>query len=103
MARSSEALQASTAARAKTVTINPGKLLKRFRQGSFHNVSFADMRRLMEFFGFELRRVNGSHHIFAHPGIPELLNIQPGEIKPYQIRQFLDLVERYALERKDRR
>ncbi|MEZ4568899.1 MAG: hypothetical protein R2849_00910 [Thermomicrobiales bacterium] len=32
--------------------------------------------------------------------MPELLNIQPsrGEAKPYQIRQFLDLVERYNLQ-----
>jgi len=49
--------------------------------------------------GFELRRPRGSHHIFIHPEVPELLNLQEvrGEAKPYQIRQFLRLVERYAL------
>lgn len=63
------------------------------------NVSFSDMRRLVESFGFELRRTSGSHHIFVHPDVSELLNLQEvrGQAKPYQIRQFLRLVERYAL------
>jgi predicted RNA binding protein YcfA (HicA-like mRNA interferase family) len=57
------------------------------------------MRRLVEAFGFELRRTSGSHHIFAHPDVDELVNLQEdrGQAKPYQIRQFLRLVERYAL------
>lgn len=66
------------------------------------NVAFEDMRRLVEAFGFDLRRISGSHHIFGHPDIPELVNLQEvgGEAKPYQIRQFLKLVERYSLQLK---
>lgn len=58
----------------------------------------------MEAFGFSLARVSGSHHIFVHPGIPELLNLQRvgGEAKPYQIGQFLRLVERYNLNLRER-
>jgi len=50
-------------------------------------------------FGFELRRTSGSHHVFMHLAVRELLNLQEvrGQAKPYQIRQFLRLVERYAL------
>jgi hypothetical protein len=35
----------------------------------------------------------------VHPEVPELLNLQSagGEAKPYQVRQFLRLVERYSL------
>jgi hypothetical protein len=46
-----------------------------------------------------LKRVSGSHHIFTHAEIPELVNLQnvDGQAKPYQIRQFMRLVERYAL------
>lgn len=53
------------------------------------------MVKLLEAFGFTLARVNGSHHIFSHPAIPEVVNIQnlKGKAKPYQIRQFLTLVE----------
>jgi len=38
--------------------------------------------------------------MFAHPGIPELVNLQEvnGKAKPYQVRQFLELVEEYDLE-----
>jgi len=38
-------------------------------------------------------------HILTHPGIPELLNLQEvkGEVKPYQVRQLLRLIERYDL------
>jgi predicted RNA binding protein YcfA (HicA-like mRNA interferase family) len=61
---------------------------------------FKDMIVLVEAFGFRLSRVSGSHHIFVHPQIQQLVNLQDvkGQAKPYQIRQFLRLVERYDLE-----
>jgi predicted RNA binding protein YcfA (HicA-like mRNA interferase family) len=81
------------------------RLLARLARGAVANVSFSDMKRLVEAFGFELRRTSGSHHIFSHPDVPELLNLQEvrGEAKPYQIRQLLRLVERYALELEEER
>lgn len=79
--------------------MNSRKLLQRLTRGALQNVAFTDFRRLVEAFGFTLARVSGSHHIFTHPGISELVNIQDvrGEAKAYQIRQFLRLVERYNL------
>ena len=63
------------------------------------NVRFSEMVTLVEAFGFHLSRVKGSHHIFVHPKVRELINLQNvgGKAKPYQIRQFLRLVERYNL------
>jgi len=57
------------------------------------------MITLVEAFGFRLSRIRGSHHIFAHPQVRELINLQNvgGKAKPYQILQFLRLVERYNL------
>lgn len=83
--------------------MNRKKLLKRLSQGAFNNVGFSDFRSLVEGFGFRLARVSGSHHIFVHPAIPEMVNLQDvnGEAKPYQIRQFLRLVERYNLRLED--
>jgi len=54
-------------------------------------------------FGFRLSRISGSHHIFTHPRIPELVNLQDvrGQAKPYQVRQFMKLVERYNLQLED--
>ena len=83
--------------------MNPRRLLARVARGDLANVSFSDMHRLVEAFGFELRRTSGSHHVFVHPDVRELLNLQEvrGQAKPYQIRQFLRLVERYALNLED--
>lgn len=63
------------------------------------NARFDDVRQLAEAFGFELSRISGSHHIFIHPDIVELVNLQEvgGQAKPYQVRQLLRLVERYNL------
>jgi predicted RNA binding protein YcfA (HicA-like mRNA interferase family) len=78
--------------------MNKRKLLNKALAGS-KNIRFSDMVSLIEAFGFSLARVSGSHHIFHHPLIPELVNIQysSGKAKPYQIRQFLELVEQYDL------
>lgn len=79
--------------------MNRRRLLLRVIQGALNNVAFSDFTDLVEGFGFRLARVGGSHHIFTHPNIPQLVNLQEvrGEAKPYQIRQFLRLVERYNL------
>lgn len=78
--------------------MNNKKLLERILAGS-KNIRFNDFVGLVNAFGFELQRVSGSHHIFARSDVPELLNLQnqKGEVKPYQIRQFLKLVEKYNL------
>jgi predicted RNA binding protein YcfA (HicA-like mRNA interferase family) len=85
--------------------MNRKRLLRKLASGALKNVSFSDMKSLAEGFGFHLDRVTGSHHIFIHPAIPELVNLQEvrGEAKPYQIRQFLKLVERYNLQIEDDR
>jgi len=83
--------------------MNKRKLLRKILFGS-RNISFNDMVSLVEGFGFRLSRIRGSHHIFVHPEIPELVNLQnlKGQAKPYQIRQFLRLVERHNLELEDK-
>jgi predicted RNA binding protein YcfA (HicA-like mRNA interferase family) len=82
--------------------MNPRKTLAKILAGS-KNIRFADMTKLVVAFGFRLSRTSGSHHIFTHPGIRELVNLQEvgGEAKPYQVRQFLRIVERYNLQLND--
>jgi predicted RNA binding protein YcfA (HicA-like mRNA interferase family) len=82
--------------------VNRRRLFLRILNRS-RNVAFGDMVNLIQGFGFRLSRTRGSHHIFTHPDIPELLNLQEmgGQAKPYQIRQFLKLVERYNLRLED--
>lgn len=75
------------------------KLLKKILAGS-KNISYRDFVSLLRAFGFQLARTQGSHHIFQHTGIQELINIQNvrGQAKPYQIKQFLELIEKYDLQ-----
>ncbi len=75
------------------------KLLKKILDGS-KNIRFDDFVKLIEAFGFELKRIGGSHHIYKHPDVSALLNVQPdknNQAKHYQIRQLLALIEEYAL------
>ena len=78
------------------------KLLKQALSGS-KNMSFSDLMLLVEAFGLTLVRINGSHHIFTHPHIPDLVNLQnvKGKAKPYQVKQFLSLVEQHNLTLED--
>jgi predicted RNA binding protein YcfA (HicA-like mRNA interferase family) len=80
------------------------KLLQRLLTGS-KNVRFSDVQVVVEAFGFQLARISGSHHIYVHPDVPDLINLQDvnGKAKPYQIKQFLEIVERYNLELENER
>ena len=78
--------------------MNPHKLLQKVLASPV-NVRFEEACALARAFGFHLSRVKGSHHIFVHPSVRELLNLQDvrGKAKAYQVRQLLQLVERYNL------
>ena len=80
------------------------KLLQKLLTGS-KNVRFADVQIVVEAFGFRQRRISGSHHIYVHPDVPVLINLQDvgGKAKPYQIKQFLEIVEQYNLELENER
>lgn len=63
------------------------------------DVRFNDICRLAEYFGFTYRGGKGSHRVYTRKGIYEILNFQNvnGKTKPYQVRQFLKIVEDYNL------
>jgi predicted RNA binding protein YcfA (HicA-like mRNA interferase family) len=67
------------------------------------NIRFAEAVACAEAFGFRLSRIHGSHHIYVHANIPELLNLQNvnGQAKPYQVKQLLRLIEPYNLQMED--
>ncbi|KAA3612154.1 MAG: type II toxin-antitoxin system HicA family toxin [Calditrichaeota bacterium] len=68
-----------------------------------NNVKFSDFTNLIIGFGFSIDRIRGSHHIYKYKSGAIILNLQNvnGEVKPYQISQFLKIVEKNALELKD--
>ena len=79
--------------------MKPKKLLKKILNNN-RNIRFADMIKLVTAYGFELKRINGSHHIFVHPELKKIINLQEvdGKVKPYQLNQFLTLIEKYNLQ-----
>lgn len=63
------------------------------------SLRFREVCRLAEGVGFRLDRVRASHHIFLHPTLRELLNLQSrgGQAIPYQVRQLVKLIEIHGL------
>ena len=82
--------------------MNRRKLLQKLIAGS-KNVRFNEATTIAEAFGFRLDRISGSHHIFLHPDLSELVNLQnvKGKAKPYQIKQLLKIIEKYNLHMED--
>jgi hypothetical protein len=62
-------------------------------------IRFARVCNIAEVFGFQTRRSSGSHRIYYRKGVLEILNFQNdgGWAKPYQVRQFTKVIEKYDL------
>ncbi len=62
------------------------------------NISFADIIKVLRYFGFEIR-VKGSHHVFRKNGIEEKPNLQKdgSKAKPYQVKQVRNIILKYKL------
>ena len=62
------------------------------------NIGFDELRQVLVELEFT-ERIKGSHHIFAKPGVEELVNLQRdgSKAKPYQVRQVRNMILRYQL------
>jgi len=80
------------------------KLYQQLLRDPRRPLSFRDFVRVIRDFGFVEIRVRGSHRSYKHPDAATLLVIQPrgADAKPYQQKQFLDMIEEYGLERPER-
>lgn len=78
--------------------MKPAKLLARAR-GNPAGLRFSELCRLAEAFGFVFQRQKGSHRIYAHEPLREIMNFQEdaGMAKAYQVRQLLDCAGRNGL------
>ncbi len=63
------------------------------------NVRFEKLCKIVEAFGFRFKGGKGSHRIYVQEEIGEMLNFQNvgGKAKPYQVKQFIKIVEKYNL------
>jgi predicted RNA binding protein YcfA (HicA-like mRNA interferase family) len=79
--------------------VKTDKLLQRILRGqSDANVSFDELRTLLESLGFD-ERIRGSHHIFRRADVEERINLQRdgAKAKPYQVRQVRAVILKYRL------
>ena len=78
------------------------KLLDKVKNNS-HNARFDDICKLAEAFGFQRKAGKGSHRVYSQKGVTEILNFQnvKGLVKPYQVKQFLWIIEEYDLTMKE--
>jgi hypothetical protein len=64
------------------------------------NIRFSELCKFVESLGFSSHHTAASHHIFAHPRVVEIINLQDdgaGKAKKYQVKQIRALVEKYSL------
>ncbi len=66
---------------------------------SDYNIDFKDFQTLLAQLGFVLIRQKGSHLIYFHYGIHEMMNIQKdgAKAKAYEVRQLRKLIMQYDL------
>ncbi|MDR2092818.1 MAG: type II toxin-antitoxin system HicA family toxin [Azoarcus sp.] len=70
------------------------KLLQAMRQNP-RDWQIAQLRTLAARLGMEMRNDGGSHHVFSHPGLPDVVCVPAHRpIKPVYIRQFVALCDR---------
>jgi len=62
------------------------------------DITFPELCQLLIRLGFT-ERIKGSHHIFTHQGIEEIINLQPknSKAKPYQVKQVRILLTKYRM------
>ncbi len=70
------------------------------RGASDNNIGLADLRYVLEEFGFEVR-IKGDHFIYTREGVAEIVNIQPlgNKAKAYQVKQVRTIILKYKLAR----
>ena len=63
-------------------------------------MDFDDLIRLLQMLDFKEIGGRGSHRVFVHAGVDEILTLQEvrGQAKPYQVRQVLTLIRQYNLD-----
>ena len=80
----------------------PEKLFAKIKNNP-QDIRFNEICKLADAFGFKYKGGKGSHKVYTKKGIPEILNFQnvKGRVKPYQVKQFLKIIEDYSLTMKE--
>lgn len=71
------------------------KLLEAIKQ-SPNNVTFADIRKLLEQEGFTLERIAGSHHIFKREATIFVVPVHKNKVKAVYVKRVVEIIEKYG-------
>ncbi len=62
-------------------------------KNSPNNVTFGDIRKLLELEGFDLDRITGSHHIFKKNEIVLVIPVHNNRVKSVYVKRVVELIE----------
>ncbi len=68
------------------------KLLELLKN-SPNNVTFGDIRKLLELEGFDLDRITGSHHIFKRDEVVLVIPVHNNRVKSVYVKRVVELIE----------
>jgi predicted RNA binding protein YcfA (HicA-like mRNA interferase family) len=68
------------------------KLIERLTN-SAQNAIFSDIRNLLEYEGFYLDRVKGSHNVFKYAETTFVIPVHNNRVKAIYVRKVLELIE----------
>lgn len=68
------------------------KLIARLTN-SLQNATFSDIRNLLEYEGFYLDRVTGSHHNFKYAETTFVIPVHNNRVKAIYVQKVLELIE----------
>ncbi len=68
------------------------KLLETIKN-SPNNVTFAQIRKLLENSGFALDRITGSHHVFRRNDIVFAIPVHNNRVKTVYVKRVLEIIE----------
>ena len=68
------------------------KLLQKLKQ-SLNNVTFDQVRKLLEAEAFQLERITGSHHVFRKGEIIFVLPVHKNRVKAVYVKRVIEIIE----------
>ena len=71
------------------------KLLDAIKNGP-NNVTFSQIRKLLELSGFELDRISGSHHVFRRNATIIPIPVHNNRVKVVYVKRVIEFIEEYG-------
>lgn len=72
-----------------------GKLLESLKQ-SPNNVTFAQIRKLLELENFTPERITGSHHVFKRGTTIFVVPVHKNKVKAVYVKRVIEIIEEYG-------